>query len=33
MTFSTQLKTAGQPILKQIMAHPFVQGIGAGSLP
>lgn len=33
MTFSTQLKTAGQPILEQIMAHPFVQGIGAGKLP
>lgn len=33
MTFSEQLKAAGQPILKKIMVHPFVQGIGAGQLP
>lgn len=33
MTFSEELKKAGEGIWREIHAHPFVQGIGDGSLP
>jgi thiaminase/transcriptional activator TenA len=33
MMFSDQLKQAAQPILKDILQHPFVQGIQKGQVP
>lgn len=33
MKFSEELTTAGQPILDEIIKHPFVQGIANGQLP
>ncbi|MFQ5912749.1 MAG: thiaminase II [Nitrospinota bacterium] len=33
MTFSKELKKAGEGIWREIHAHPFVRGIGDGSLP
>lgn len=33
MDFSDKLKKIGQPIVSEIMAHPFVKGIGDGHVP
>lgn len=33
MTFSEELKKEGEGIWREIQAHPFVRGIGDGSLP
>lgn len=33
MKFSEELTAAGQPILNEIIQHPFVQGIAEGHLP
>lgn len=33
VSFSQRLLKAGQPILEEIIKHPFVQGIADGDLP